>query len=530
MLGMPGIPNAQAGSSLLGREISSAPSSGMTQPLNLGGPVSLNLGGGQGNDPGAPPPPMAPLPAGRSMASLRAPRGTNFIRLAFAAIFLLGFLGLVAFLLKDYLPHFFPGLAGLEVAENASKDNLGIPAQSTVPLVSKPSSKPDEHALKDAAPAETKPKPAPITVGFDPQEPAPPAPETSARPKPAATDMAGTTPPSAASSAVPVEATPSPPLAAATLLEVPPKQELSVESAGAAASSAASLGQSQTIEVEGVPPAAKPAVEALKKFLAAKSLQERLPYTLGAELMKPLMERYYARAPDGPITVDRIQFIRMDPNPELGSGKHCIFSLENKTWDFSVPVMLEEKEDGFRVDWVAFVEFKDRLLEKFFQNYQDGEPCYFHVGIIRHHYFEDGVPNLDHKDVFRVSPAPPNPFQASVFLDKESKLAEELRSLMPWETHVWAVVGLQWKKLGSQKWVELSSVPQMHWYSLPMNAKSGSTPQKATEVEDMPPGISKNGVRGKSSGQPASNTPPPGIRKSTPDLPTTIRRPEAAGR
>ncbi|HRH95165.1 MAG TPA: hypothetical protein PLB55_04490 [Prosthecobacter sp.] len=291
----------------------------------------------------------------------------------------------------------------------------------------------------------------------------------------------------------------------------------------------ASPSQSPVIEEDDAPPAAKPAVIALKKFLASHTFTERLQYTLGAEHMKPLMERYYTRSPDGPVIVDSIHFVRMDPNPELGSGRHCIFSLENKTWEFPVPVMLEEQADGFKVDWLAFVEFKDRLLEKFFQSYQEG-PARFHVGIIRHHYFEDGVPNLERKDAFRVSPAPPNSFQASVFLDKESALAQELRTRMPWETHVWAVVELEWKKLGSQQWVELSAVPQMHWYSLPMAPRAISTPQKAGEAEELPPGISKNGVSGKSTSRPTSNDPPPGIRKSDPNLPSTIKRPLPAGR
>ena len=456
---------------------------------------------------------------------MRVPRGTNFIRLAFAALFLLGFLGLVGFLLKDHLQDMFPSLAGHAV-EEAAKDDTGLPTPS--PSATASSSNPE--VAEQSAPSETKAKPPPITVGFDPQEPAAPQ-SVSSAPAPVV-DMStppSATPPPVIAEAAPVNSAPAP-AASETLLEVPAKPALKVESADAPTSSSTSLTQSHAIEEDDVPPAAKPAVEALKKFLTAKTVAERLQYTLGAELMKPLMERYYARAPDGPVLVDRIQFVRMDPNPELGSGKHCIFSLENKTWEFSVPVMLEEKEEGFKVDWVAFVEFKDRMLEKFFQTYQDGKAC-FHVGIIRHHYFEDGVPNLDRKDAFRVSPAPPNSFQASVFLDKDSALAQELRSRMPWETHVWAVVELEWKKLGTQQWVELTAVPQMHWYSLPMSPRTISTPQKATEADEMPPGISKNGVRGKSSsGQPANNMPPPGIRKSTPDLPPTIRRPLPAGR
>ena len=518
---MHGMPHTLPGS-LLGRDVSPAPSSPVTQPLHPTGMPSLSLGTAFGPDAA----PMAPMPAGRSIASLRAPRGTNFIRLAFAAVFLLGFLGLVGFLLKDYLPGIFPSLAGHDVAEETSKEAPGIPTQTPLGIIpdSNSASKLSKSALADksASSSESPVKPpAPIALGFDPQEPIVPKME------PAAERVATAVSPS--SPAVSAGGNPAPPTAG-TLLEVPAKPAMNAESSGAPAATPGSLAQSHTIEEEDIRPEARPAVEALKKFLNAKSLEERLQHTLGADMMKPLMERYYARAPDGPILVDRIQFVRMDPNPELGSGKHCILSLENKTWEFSVPVMLEEKEDGFKVDWIAFVEFKDRLLEKFFQSYQEGK-ARFHVGIIRHHYFQDGVPSLDHKDAFRVSPAPPNSFQASVFLDKESALAQELRDRMPWETHVWAVVELEWKKLGSQQWVELSAIPQMHWYSLPLASNNpASPPQKSPEPEELPPGISKNGSRGKSITQSTNNMPPPGIRKSAPDLPPTIKRPLPAGR
>jgi len=475
---------------------------------------------------------MAPIPSGRNIASLRAPRGTNFIRLAFAAIFLLGFLGLVGFLLKDYFPGLIPSLTGHDVVEETSKDEPRIPTlpnsnpdPGTSPKLS------DNILTEKPAPlpsssSEAKAKPASITVGFDPQEATPSKVAPVAAEERPATAVTPSPPP--ATGAAPMVVAPVPPPAAGTLLEVPAKPVMNAESPGAPAATPSTLAQSHTIEEDDVPAAAQPAVEALKKFLQSKSLEERLKYTLGADMMKPHMERYYAHAPDGPILVDRIQFVRMDPNPELGSGKHCILSLENKTWEFSVPVMLEEKEDGFKVDWVAFVEFKDRMLEKFFQTYMPGKAC-FHVGIIRHHFFEDGVPNVDRKDAFRVSPAPPNSFQASVFLEKDSALAQELRTRMPWETHVWAVVELEWKKLGSQQWVELSAVPQMHWYSLPMVPKASAAPPKTAEAEELPPGISKNGSRGKSITQSANNLPPPGIRKSTPGLPDTIKRPIIPG-
>ena len=487
----------------------------MTLPLQPGGVPTLNLGGVLGREA-----PAAPVPANRSIASLRAPRGTNFVRLAFAAMFLLGFLGLVGFLLKDHLPEIFPSLAHHgETAASAGEDGR-IPT-TTPPLRSTPdaSSPLPESASQKGTPLETAPpavaeaktKLAPMTIGFDPTESVPP------KAQPPGPEEISSTVPSTPSviSAVPVDSTPKIPQSAGALLEVPATPARNASSPVPPTAAPTSLMQTQSIEEDDAPPEAKPAVTALKQFLAATSLAERLQHTLGAELMKPLMERYYGRSADGPVIVDRIQFVRMDPNPELGSGRHCIFSLENKTWEFPVPVMMEEQSDGFKVDWLAFVEFKDRLLEKFFQGYQEGA-ARFHVGIIRHHYFEDGVPNLDRKDAFRVSPAPPNSYQASVFLDKDTKLAQELRARLPWETHVWAVVELEWKKLGSQQWVELSAVPQMHWYSLPTAPRPISTPQQALEGE-LPAGISKNGVSGKSSGQSGGNMPPPGIKKSNPN-------------
>lgn len=526
--GIPGMMTAP-GTSLLGREVPPAPISPMTQPLQANGLPTLSLGGRPGHEGAS----TSPIPPGRSISSLRAPRGTNFIRLAFAALFMLGFLGLVGFLLKDYLPGVFPGLT--------SQDPEEIITESAPPM-------PDPAKLADANTRQSAPLPAvvskadktplqqtkPASLGFDPTEPVAGAKPQPSVPPEITTATAASTPKTEVAVSM-TQTAPLPKTSATTpntLLEVSPKTSADGMPATTPPTAAPDTStQSNTIAEDDAPPEAKPAVEALRKFLAATSLSERLQHTLGAEHMRPLMERYYTRLADGPVIVDRIQFVRMDPNPELGSGKHCIFSLENKTWEFPVPVMLEEQPDGFKVDWLAFVEFKDRLLEKFFQSYQEGA-ARFHVGIIRHHYFEDGVPNIERKDAFRVMPAPPNSFQASVFLDKDSALAQELRTRLPWETHVWAVVELEWKKLGSQQWVELSAVPQMHWYSLPAAPRPISTTQKVPEKEELPPGITKNGARSKSGGSSGSgsNMPPPGIQKSSPGLPPTIKRPLPAGR
>lgn len=240
------------------------------------------------------------------------------------------------------------------------------------------------------------------------------------------------------------------------------------------------------LRLEDITDEAKPAAEALQKFLKSANLQERLQHTLASDVMRPIMERYYASNPDGPIVVDAIALVRYDPKPQVGGGAHAVFGLESKTWEFPVPVMLEMNNGRFRVDWLSFVEFKDRLLEKFLAGHQDG-PARFHVGITRTHYFDDKVPNASSKDVFLISPAPPNPFSSMIFLDKDSDLGRELRDKIPWGSQVWAIVELEWMKLGTQSWVQLSAVPQLNWYSVPSAPKAqrdgaGSSPLADDEV------------------------------------------------
>lgn len=518
-LGQGGMPG-----SLLGRDVSSAPMSPMTQPLQPG-TLSGSLGGGGSGVSGfgsgahspsaSAPHTQAPLPSGRKMADLREPRGASFLRLAFAALFLLGFLGVVGFFLKDYLP---PSVLSLlqrgDAEESPASPEPGTPtaapAMPTPPVLPRHAA---ETPPPSSEPKESAPPPAPM--GFDPLE--------STAGKTAAADPA----PPAETIATPVMPTGVPETG----------KSLEVASVGSSSTSSTLTKPPDPAAVlsgedgdGAIPEKAKPAAEALRKFLAATTLEERLRHTLGAELMQPLMERYYARSQEGAVIVDRIQFLRLEPNPELGSGSHCIFSLENKTWEFPVPVMLEEQTDGYKVDWLSFVEFKDRLLEKFFKGYQEGS-IRAHVGIMRHHYFEDGVPNADRKDAFRITPAPPNTFQASAFIDKDSAFGQEMRKRLPWDKHTWAIVDLEWKKLGTQQWVEVTAMPQTHWYSLP--PRPVTTPQQPSvqpgaSSKEMPAGISKNGVG--SGGAAKANTAPKGISKSTPGLPGTIKRPLPAGR
>lgn len=408
--------------------------------------------------------------------SQRRSRGSPVFILGIALLFLAGFLAAAGYLFREPLMvvvhRFFPSTT----------------SDATV----------DTPVTKAPAEALPETKDSPVTATTAAKAPAVAVPSASATAKPTTEDLAmkptgptesvlpATRPALSAKEEEPPSALPSATGVAApvteTLVEIPPKAVMPDVHEGGAKSRSVVSGSGPLVHVaEDIPVAdqeeARVAAADLQKFLSAKNLAERLECTLASDQMKPLMERYYSVNPDGPVAVDSIGFVRLDRNPQVGGGPHALFGIESKKWEFPIPVMLEASPSGYRVDWLSFVEFKDRVLEKFFQGYQPGR-ARFHVGITRQHYFGDDVPDGGGKEAFRVSTAPPNPFLTTVFLDKASALSHELREQIPWGAQVWAIVELEWAKVGTQQWVELAAVPQLNWYSVPTAPKAlAETPQ-----------------------------------------------------
>ncbi len=528
--------NLPAGS-LLGRDVPPPPVTPATQALmsNAAFPgPAFGAGGGMPTLPQAPAVPASPLPAGRNLAALRPNRGTNVIRLAMAAVFLLGFLGLAAFFLKDTISGYLGSTPDApETTEPATKiadtrsgltpndaqppATLGKTTAATTPPDSKPVATTETPPAKPPPAAAESTQPLMGTVSDLEAAPIPKAEPATPSEVAMVKSAEPFSPPPASTPDSPV---PSPGGEPVPVASTPPK--IPEAAPGAPTPRDAVAGGLDDKPSEKIPAEAEPALKTLKAFLAASSAEERAAHVLGADLMKPLLDRYYSRNNDGPITIDHISFGRYDKQPELGAGAHCIFHIESKTWEYPVPAMLEEQPDGWKVDWLTFIELKDRKLEEFFKTYQEGKAA-FHVGIFRQHYFGDEVPNRDQKDAFSIGLPRPNPFRSPVFLSKDAELARQLRERLPWEVHVWAIVELEWKKLGSQQWVELVSMPQMHWYSVPAAPRPISTSEKPPAEapaggELLPPGIKRSPAGSAPTIQRATPVPdqafPPGIKRS----------------
>lgn len=416
---------------------------------------------------------------------------------ALAVVFLAGSLGIVGWMFRSQIMTLVQQVYPV-MGEDTPSIAQTPPAPETPPAAEDP--RPSPTATPDdvtaQAPKEAASAPKVPSMAFDPMEEAPrralPASPaeiaSSVRETPALEEMTGSVAipgPTLSSPGAEDDPKDLPAMPGADekqMLEVPPPEPASGTSV-IAERNLSTQSEGPFTQIKNLEPDAMPAAEALRAFLGAWDVQERLQHTLGAEAMAPLMERYYSRAADGPVIVDTVSFVRYDPEPQVGAGAHAVFGLGSQTWEYPIPVMLEESKDGWKVDWLAFVEFKDRLLEKFLDKYQEG-PARFHVGISRTHFFDDTVPNADSRDAFRVGPAPPNPFLHTIFLSKDTPLAARLKKDISWGAQVWAIVELQWRRMGNDKWVELVAVPQLNWYSVP------SIQATATAPAPTPPGES----------------------------------------
>lgn len=248
---------------------------------------------------------------------------------------------------------------------------------------------------------------------------------------------------------------------------------------------------------------AQPAAAVLKQFFTSKTWQDRLAFTRYPEKMRPLMERYYSANSEAPLRISRIELIRHDRAPELGSP-HCVFQVSGPAMEQPLPIMVESSDAGWKVDWLTFIEFKDKLLLRFLQTWSD-EPGRFHVMMRRAHYFDEDVPDLKEKYCFELTPPDPGA-SGFVFVPKGTPLARELDKSLGWEiTNVAGVVELQWRKKDRYQWVEMTAVPQYNWRG-PDPVKTAVVPdstekstadtiekavpalvEKASPVESVPP-------------------------------------------
>jgi len=219
-------------------------------------------------------------------------------------------------------------------------------------------------------------------------------------------------------------------------------------------------GGSQPL-ITTVPPDAKSALDALLKFLDAPNYRERLKYSPDSPALRAAMEKHASIHGDGPILVGTIEFVERYTNKN-GVPPYCMFEVSGGSLPHSVLVLVEQAVKGpAKVDWEAFIEFKDDLLLKFLEAKND-TPQKFRVMVRRKHYFDKDVPDMAGKDGFEVKQPNAN-FEGHVFVTRDSPLGRQLANQLAWGMDMPIMAELIWKSNGKSNWVEIKSIPSYGW-------------------------------------------------------------------
>lgn len=299
-----------------------------------------------------------------------------------------------------------------------------------------------------------------ITGFFQPESKAVPIPESSpspAIPQPAASDL-NTSGPKVEDSAPPLKTEEPKALAPLPMEKAVPAETVQFTPVPVATEAPKALAI-PPLRLNPVPAQAQSALDALKLFLEAPTWSERVTHVQKPDAVRPLMEQYASKTGDGPIIAGAVSFIERFVNDK---GAHCTFEVSGGTLPHAVIAIVDQPSSGpARVDWEAFVEFKDDLLLKFLES--NGIPNQkFRVTMQRIHYFDNDVPEQDSKDSFGIR-QPNAPFEGHIFVDKKSPLGAQLATQLPWGKDLLIIAELTWKTNGKNHWVELQEITSYGW-------------------------------------------------------------------
>lgn len=206
---------------------------------------------------------------------------------------------------------------------------------------------------------------------------------------------------------------------------------------------------------------AKSALEALLKFLDAPTWRERAAYAQKSAGVLEAMEAHATTYGDGPVVVGQVDFVERYP-AKASVPPYCMFELNGGALKHPVLVLVEQSpKNGVRVDWEAFVEFKDDLLLQFLEK-KGAPPHKFRVMLRRKHYFDKDVPDIAGKDSFQLE-QPNSRFEGHVFVVRNSTTGKQLANQLAWGQDMPVIAELVWKSDAKSWWVEIGAITSYGW-------------------------------------------------------------------
>jgi hypothetical protein len=157
----------------------------------------------------------------------------------------------------------------------------------------------------------------------------------------------------------------------------------------------------------------------LRAFLDAPDWKTRSSHVLFPDKVRPEMETYTQKAPDGPTAFKSISV--QNSYTDRNSGNTLfIFGVLTGAQPTGIPVAVSETPDGWKVDWQSFIEFRDDLF-KAFANGPAGQTGRFHLIVSRPPTAPSSNPGNEHFASYLLDPPLPGR-QQTAYVRKSSEI------------------------------------------------------------------------------------------------------------
>ena len=168
---------------------------------------------------------------------------------------------------------------------------------------------------------------------------------------------------------------------------------------------------------------------ALRQFLAAPNRKERAALVLDPAKTIPAMEAYYRTRPDVATAASAVSLEQNEIDP-VTKRMLCVFKVVTADAPEGFPVPVAETADGWKADWMAFVEFRDNLFKRFADG-PVGSEGQFHLIARNTHYFGDPFPGIESYTAYRLDPPRPDQ-EAYAFVRNGSEAQQKLAEHTAW--------------------------------------------------------------------------------------------------
>jgi hypothetical protein len=206
------------------------------------------------------------------------------------------------------------------------------------------------------------------------------------------------------------------------------------------------------------------AESAIKAFLSATSVEALLPLVLNRDRITPALNKYYAEQPLAPTPFTEIV---LDSSARISDSKVQAFLYRVRSGERpeGFPICAEQTAQGFKIEWDAFIQCRDRAAANFWKN-PAAEPASLYVILKRSHYFGDDMTNLDDYDCFRVNSPNPDEEPVYAFARKDSNFSRKFHSQLTWDANYFAVAGfVHAKNAKGDVHHEIVDIERFNWRS-----------------------------------------------------------------